>query len=75
MRKPTGGRDQPMAVLVEDAAHHLAEREREHLVAVVVGQSGTERPELVLVTMPPAATSSSVAAASRRRSDGARSRR
>ena len=28
------GRDQPMAVLVEDAADHAAEREREHLVAV-----------------------------------------
>jgi hypothetical protein len=32
----------------------------------VVGQSGTERPEFVLVTMPPAATSSSVATASSR---------
>jgi hypothetical protein len=29
----------------------------------VVGQSGTERPDAVLVTMPPAAMSSSVAAA------------
>src|SRR6185295_15359808 len=36
------------------------------LCPYVVGQSGTDRPESVLVTMPPAATSKSVAHTSRR---------
>ena len=54
--------DQPVAVLVEDAADHLLEREREHEPAVVFGQSGTASPESVLVTMPPAAMSSTVEA-------------
>ena len=32
--KPDGGRDQPVPVLVEDAADHLVQRERHHRVAV-----------------------------------------
>ena len=44
-----GARDQPMAVLVENAADHLREREREHEVAVCVrpvgnGQSRVRAP-------------------------------
>ena len=54
-----------MAVFVEDAAHHPA-KGNANIWRDVVGQSGTESPELVLVTMPPATTRSSVAAARRR---------
>ena len=49
-------------MLVENSSHHVLDGEREHVPTVLVGQSGTARPDPVLVTGPPAEISSTVAA-------------
>ena len=55
--------EQPVAVLVDDAANHRDSGKVNIDQPYVIGQSGTERPEPVLVTSPPAMTRSHVHAA------------